>query len=139
MLFRDRAEAGRQLAGRLIQFAGRSDVAVLPLNRASDPVAFEIVEVLGAATAPLRKATVIVVADGLADAGDAIDFIRIIQDEHPRQIIVATPVASNDARYDVALRADQVICLATPEPFISIAEWYADASWRAAELEAVTY
>jgi putative phosphoribosyl transferase len=97
------------------------------------------VEALGAATAPLRKAIVILVADGLADAEDAIDFIRAIREEHPRQIIVATPVASNDARYDVALRADQVICLATPEPFLNIAEWYADATWRAGELEAALY
>ena len=65
-------------------------------------------------------------ADGLADATDAIDFIHQIRRESPRQIIVAVPVASNDARYDAALRADQVVCLATPEPFISINEWYAE-------------
>ena len=128
MLFRDRAEAGRQLAQRLMQFAGRPDVTVIPLTRSSDPVAFEIVDRLHPAGTMVWNSTVILVADGLADATDAIELIREIRSEHPRQIIVATPVASNDARYDVALRADQVICLATPEPFINIAEWYADTA-----------
>ncbi len=126
MLFRDRAEAGRQLAQRLTQFAGRPDVTVLPLTRSSDPVAFEIVDKLHPKGTAVWNSTVILVADGLGDATDTIAFIREIQREHPRQIIVATPVASNDARYDVALRADQVVCLATPEPFISVGEWYAE-------------
>ena len=128
MLFRDRAEAGRQLAQRLMQFAGRPDVTVIPLTRSSDPVAFEIVDRLHPAGTMVWNSTVILVADGLADATDAIELIREIRGENPRQIIVATPLASNDARYDVALRADQVICLATPEPFINIAEWYADTA-----------
>lgn len=128
MLYRDRAEAGRQLAQRLTQFARRADVTVLPLTRNSDPVAFEIVDRLHPAGNMVWNATVILVADGLGDATDAIEFIREIRRERPRQIIVATPVASNDARYDVALRADQVICLATPEPFINVSEWYADSA-----------
>jgi len=128
MLFRDRADAGRQLAQRLTQFAGRPDVTVLPLSRSSDPVAFEIVDQLHPKGTAVWNSTVILVADGIGDATDTIAFIREIRRENPRQIIVATPVASNDARYDVALRADQVICLATPEPFISVAEWYAESA-----------
>jgi predicted phosphoribosyltransferase len=128
MLYRDRADAGRQLAQRLTQFAGRPDVTVLPLTRSSDPVAFEIVDQLHPKSSAVWNSTVILVADGIGDAADTISFIREIRRENPRQIIVATPVASNDARYDVALRADQVVCLATPEPFISVAEWYAESA-----------
>ena len=128
MIFRDRAEAGRQLAERLKQFTGRSDVTVLPLTRASDPVAFEVADRLRPGGNGVWNSIVILVADGLADATDAIELIREIRREHPRQIVVATPVASNDARYDVALRADQVVCIATPEPFINVAEWYADSA-----------
>lgn len=128
MIFRDRADAGRQLAERLKQFTGRSDVTVLPINRGSDSVAFEVVDRLRPGGNGVWSSIVILVADGLADATDAIELIREIRREHPRQVIVATPVASNDARYDVALRADQVVCLATPEPFINVAEWYADSA-----------
>jgi predicted phosphoribosyltransferase len=40
MLFRDRTEAGRQLASRLSTYANRPDVVVLALPRGGVPVAF---------------------------------------------------------------------------------------------------
>jgi putative phosphoribosyl transferase len=47
--FRDRADAGRLLAGELGDFAHRSDVIVLGLPRGGVPVAYEIASVLGVA------------------------------------------------------------------------------------------
>ena len=46
--FRDRAEAGRRLAGLLPQYAARDDVIVLALPRGGVPVAYEIARALGA-------------------------------------------------------------------------------------------
>jgi predicted phosphoribosyltransferase len=46
--YRDRRAAGRDLAARLAGYAGRSDVLVLALPRGGVPVAFEVVEALGA-------------------------------------------------------------------------------------------
>jgi putative phosphoribosyl transferase len=46
--FRDRRDAGRQLAGRLASFAGREDVLVLGLARGGVPVAFEVARSLAA-------------------------------------------------------------------------------------------
>lgn len=40
--FRDRRDAGRQLARQLIAYAGRSDVLVLALPRGGVPVAYEV-------------------------------------------------------------------------------------------------
>src|SRR3954471_994073 len=45
--FRDRAEAGRLLAERLRQYAGRDDVPVLALPRGGVPVAYEVARALG--------------------------------------------------------------------------------------------
>jgi predicted phosphoribosyltransferase len=48
MIFHDRRDAGRQLAARLTDYAGRSDVLVLALPRGGVPVAFEVAQALGA-------------------------------------------------------------------------------------------
>jgi len=47
-LFRDRRDAGKKLAQRLIDYAGRSDVIVLALPRGGVPVAYEVSKALHA-------------------------------------------------------------------------------------------
>jgi putative phosphoribosyl transferase len=48
MLFRDRSEAGRALAEKLVRYANRSDVLVLALPRGGVPVASEVAQALHA-------------------------------------------------------------------------------------------
>jgi len=46
MIYRDRVDAGKQLAKRLTDFAGRNDVLVLALPRGGVPVAYEVAKAL---------------------------------------------------------------------------------------------
>ena len=46
MIFKDREDAGRQLAKRLTAYANRNDVIVLGIPRGGVPVAFEIAQAL---------------------------------------------------------------------------------------------
>jgi predicted phosphoribosyltransferase len=48
MPFQDRTDAGRQLAGKLRQYADRPDVVVLALPRGGVPVGFEVAQALHA-------------------------------------------------------------------------------------------
>src|SRR5438128_4808590 len=48
MRYRDRTDAGRQLAERLTEYAGRRDVIVLGLPRGGVPVAYEVARALRA-------------------------------------------------------------------------------------------
>src|SRR4051794_39104861 len=46
MLFQDRHDAGRQLAAKLLAYAGRADVVVLALPRGGVPVGYEVARAL---------------------------------------------------------------------------------------------
>lgn len=69
----------------------------------------------------------IVVDDGLATGSTMRAAVRALKTEMPQRIVVAVPVAApetcrsfregNDA-------ADEVVCLATPEPFQAVGLWY---------------
>jgi putative phosphoribosyl transferase len=48
MIFRDRTDAGRQLAARLTGYADRTDVLVLALPRGGVPVAYDVAKELNA-------------------------------------------------------------------------------------------
>src|SRR5881398_2186875 len=48
MLFRNRTDAGRQLAAKLAEYADRPDVLILALPRGGVPVAYEVARALHA-------------------------------------------------------------------------------------------
>ena len=70
--------------------------------------------------------TVIVVDDGLATGSTMLAAVRSLRLREAKRIIVAVPVAPGDACDEVATEADEVICLASPEPFEAVGVWYED-------------
>ncbi len=72
-----------------------------------------------------RRRTVILVDDGIATgANDA--RVSAVRRQRPDRVIVATPIATVDARNWLGGEVDDVVCLATPEPFYAVGAWYED-------------
>ena len=192
MRFRNRTDAGQQLAARLAEYGGRSDVIVLALPRGGVPVASEVatrlkapldvflvrklgvpghpelamgaiaeggIEVLsedlirdlgiphalvqqvavrerlelerrdvlyrGGRQAPaVRDRTVIVVDDGLATGSSMQAAVLALRQHAPARIVVAVPVGARDTCERLRRLADEVVCVATPEPFDAVGLWY---------------
>jgi len=194
--FANRTEAGRLLAEKLVNYAGRADVIVLGLPRGGVPVAFEVAQRLGALldvfivrklgvpgfeelaagaiasggvrvlnedvmrsiphadeainaitareTAELerreqiyregrpppelRDRIVILVDDGVATGATMRAAIKALRQSGAAKIIVAVPVGPPETCHELEERADETICLSTPEFFQAVGQYYEDFS-----------
>jgi putative phosphoribosyl transferase len=194
--FANRTEAGRLLAEKLVNYAGRADVIVLGLPRGGVPVAFEVAqrlgalldvfivrklgvpgfeelaagaiasggvrvlnedvmraiphadEVINAITAretaelerreqiyregrpppELRDRIVILVDDGLATGATMRAAVKALRERGAAKIVVAVPVGPPDTCHELEERADETICLSTPEFFQAVGQYYEDFS-----------
>jgi putative phosphoribosyl transferase len=77
---------------------------------------------------PLRDRVVVVVDDGLATGATMFAALEAARAQDPQRLICAVPVAAADSLERVRRHADEVVCLATPEPFLSVGQWYEDFS-----------
>jgi putative phosphoribosyl transferase len=74
----------------------------------------------------LRDRTVILVDDGLATGSSMLAAVRYVKSLRPARVIVAVPVAARETCEQMKAQADDCICLATPDPFFAVGEWYRD-------------
>jgi predicted phosphoribosyltransferase len=72
--------------------------------------------------------TVLVVDDGLATGSTMRAAVLALRELGPANVIVAVPVAPEQASDELSTLADDVICLATPEPFYAVGQFYDDFS-----------
>src|SRR4030095_9712295 len=196
MIYRDRTDAGKQLASRLSEYAGRDNVLVLALPRGGVPVAYEVAKTLhlpldiflvrklgvpgheelamGAisnrgirvlnedvvdylqipgrvidaiAAIELRELerrerayrgdrpepvvqgkTVILIDDGLATGSTMRAAAAALRQQNPDRIVVAVPVSASRTCNEYSRRVDEIVCAATPEPFLGVGQWYEDFS-----------
>ena len=70
--------------------------------------------------------TVILVDDGLATGASMAAAIDAIRTRNPARVIAAVPVASPDTCAALGERADEMICLVTPDRLYSVGAWYED-------------
>ncbi len=191
-LFRDRADAGRQLAARLEDYKGKAEVLVLALPRGGVPVAFEIATAINApldvmtvrklgtpgqpelamgaiATGGVRVMNedvlrmcaiseeaiaavaerelkelarreqayrgdrerpeiagkvVILVDDGVATGATMRAAIAALRQLAPAKIVVAVPHGAEETCETLRREADELVCLATPWPYMAVGRWY---------------
>jgi putative phosphoribosyl transferase len=67
----------------------------------------------------------VIVDDGVATGGTAMAALRWARAQGASRVILAVPVAPAEAVANLAKEADEVVCLATPEPFYAVGQWYA--------------
>ena len=80
----------------------------------------------GRSRVPLRGRTVILVDDGLATGSTARAAIDVARAEEAARVVLAVPVAPRSTVAELGRVADDVVCVATPEPFRAIGQWYVD-------------
>jgi predicted phosphoribosyltransferase len=128
--FRDRRDAGRQLARILSRYRECPDLIVLALTRAAIPVAYEVAIKTGAplvedlAGRSLVGQTVILVDDGMA-APALPATIEVVRRLGPDRIVAAVAAAPAGTCRKLAAQADEAVCVASSLP--------AEAYWDLAE------
>jgi predicted phosphoribosyltransferase len=74
----------------------------------------------------LHGRTVLLVDDGLATGSTMLVAARYVRSLKPLKTLIAVPVGSVEACQRLRKEADDCVCLATPEPFAAVGEWYVD-------------
>lgn len=68
--------------------------------------------------------TVIVVDDGIATGATVRAVLEALAEAGPHRQVLAVPVAPRDSLETLRRAADEVVCLATPEPFYAVGAHY---------------
>jgi len=76
----------------------------------------------------LAGKTVILVDCGIRTGLTMKAAIGALRTKKPAKIVAAVPVASHEARHEVAALADELIFLSQPQPFGHVGLWYVDFS-----------
>ncbi|MEV7007039.1 phosphoribosyltransferase [Streptosporangium sp. NPDC051022] len=74
----------------------------------------------------LTGRTVIVVDDGLATGASMRAAVEALRRHRPAEIVVAVPTAPVSACHELRAMADEVVCAATPSPFLAVGLSYWD-------------
>ena len=82
----------------------------------------------GRQAAVVRGRTVILVDDGLATGSTMRAAVLALRQHGPARIVVAVPVGARDTCEQFQRLADEVVCVAMPEPFDAVGLWYQDFS-----------
>jgi putative phosphoribosyl transferase len=78
----------------------------------------------GRPSVDLQGKFAVIVDDGVATGGTAAAAVRWARAQGATRVVLAIPVAPKEAVAKLSKEADEVVCLATPEPFFAVGQWY---------------
>lgn len=76
----------------------------------------------------IENRCIIVVDDGIATGATMRAGLAALRQLNPSRIVVAVPLAPSDTVERLRSEVDEVVCLATPEPFFAVGQGYRDFS-----------
>jgi putative phosphoribosyl transferase len=76
----------------------------------------------------LHGQTAILVDDGLATGSTMLAAVEALRRQNAERIVVAVPVGAKRTCEHLCELVDEVVCLAMPEDFRAVGEWYFDFS-----------
>jgi predicted phosphoribosyltransferase len=79
---------------------------------------------VGSASGQVMDRTAIVVDDGIATGSSALVAVRSVRDLGATSVVLATPVASRQAERLIRPEVDDLVVLATPDPFYAVGMFY---------------
>jgi len=80
----------------------------------------------GKGVPPLAGKTVILVDDGVATGATVKAAISTLNQEKIAKLVVALPVATQEAEREIAATVDEWVCLQAPAGFMAVGQYYAD-------------
>jgi putative phosphoribosyl transferase len=80
----------------------------------------------GRPVAVLEEKSVILVDDGIATGCSILAAIAAIRRKGAARVVVAVPVAPASGCNGIRMEADEVVCVAEPEMFLAVSQWYED-------------
>jgi putative phosphoribosyl transferase len=66
----------------------------------------------------------VIVDDGVATGGTAVAALRWAHAHGAKRVVLAVPVAPVEATRRLQADADEIVVLASPEPFYAVGQWY---------------
>lgn len=82
----------------------------------------------GRPVVPLKDKVAILVDDGLATGSTMRAAVEAVRRKEPSRVVVAVPVGGPETCHELALMADDLICVEMPLPFTAVGLWYDDFS-----------
>jgi predicted phosphoribosyltransferase len=76
----------------------------------------------------VRGRTVILVDDGFATGSSMRAAVAALRRRGPARVVVAVPVGAAESCAELREDADEVVCVATPQPFYGVGRWYGNFS-----------